>query len=295
MNITNVHALPETFRNAVRFLENVRQPIDSKRNAISVTRLIDSPRIVQLQKRYGEQLTADVTDQLWALLGSALHQVLAWNTDNEDVLTEQRMSVDINGWNVSGQFDRFDTAIGLLSDYKVTSVYGVLNGVKPEWEKQLNVLRYLLALNRYRVDRLEIIAVLRDWQSAQALRDPSYPAIPVVRIEVPVWDLVDTEDYIVSRVKLHQQAETEQTLPECTPAERWEKDATYAVVKPGRSRALRVFTTREEAETLVEATPGSALQVRSGESIRCERFCPCAAFCDQFQASQKTAQQSIAA
>lgn len=295
MILTNKHNLPETFRNAVRFLEKVRKPIDEKRNSISVTRLIDSPRILQLQKRNGHSLTTDVTDQLWALLGSALHQVLAWSTDNDDVLTEQRMSVEINGWEVSGQFDRFDTAIGLLSDYKVTSVYGVTYGIKPEWEKQLNVLRYLLALNQYRVDRLEIIAVLRDWQSAQALRDPNYPKIPVVRLEVPVWDLIEAEDYIVSRVQLHQQAASDDNLPECSAAERWAKTPTYAVVKPGRSRAFRVFDNRQEAESLIDNTPGTSLQVRPGTSVRCERFCPCNAVCDQYQSSLQNLHPPIAA
>ena len=295
MIITNVHALPETFRNAVRFLEKVRKPIDDKRNAISVTRLIDSPRIVQLQKRYGHQLTTDVTDQLWALLGTALHQVLAWSTDSDDVMTEQRMSVEVNGWEVSGQFDRLDTSIGLLSDYKVTSVYGVTNGTKPEWQNQLNVLRYILALNGYRVEKLEIIAVLRDWNSTQALRDRSYPAIPVVRLEVPVWDLIEAEDYIVSRVRLHQQAASDENLPECTPSERWEKSPTFAVVKPGRSRALRVFTNKQEAEALIGTMPGSELQIRTGEAIRCERFCPCASVCDQYSLTLKQKHESLAA
>lgn len=295
MIITNVHALPETFRNAVRFLEKVRKPIDDKRNAISVTRLIDSPRIVQLQKRYGHQLTTDVTDQLWALLGSALHQVLAWNSDSDDVMTEQRMSVEINGWEVSGQFDRFDASIGLLSDYKVTSVYGVMNGVKPEWEKQLNVLRYILSLNQYRVDRLEVIAVLRDWQSTQALRDRSYPTVPVVRLDVPVWDLIEAEDYIVSRVQLHQQAASDNNLPECSAAERWAKSPTFAVVKPGRSRAFRVFDNRSEAESLIETTPGTSLQIRPGTSVRCERFCSCNAVCDQYQSTLQHQHPPIAA
>ena len=295
MILTNQHNLPETFRNAVRFLEKVRKPIDEKRNSISVTRLIDSPRIVQLQKRYGHSLTTDVTDQLWALLGSALHQVLAWNSENEDVMTEQRMSVEVNGWEVSGQFDRFDTSIGLLFDYKVTSVYGVINGVKPEWENQLNVLRYILSLNQYRVDRLEIIAVLRDWQSAQALRDPTYPKIPVVRLDVPVWDLIEAEDYIVSRVRLHQKAASDENLPECTPSERWEKSPMFAVVKPGRARALRVFDNRKEAESLIEVTPGSELRIRTGEAIRCERFCPCASVCDQYSLTRKQKHESLAA
>ncbi len=136
---------------------------------------------------------------------------------------------------------------------------------------------------------------MRDWQSAQALRDKSYPKIPVVRIDVSVWDLVETEDYIVSRVQLHQKAATDENLPECTAAERWEKSPTFAVVKPGRLRALRVFTTREEAEALIESTPGSALQVRSGAAIRCERFCPCSSVCDQYSQTMNQKQESLAA
>jgi hypothetical protein len=68
----------------------------------------------------------------------------------------------------------------------------------------------------------------------------------------------------------------------CRFYERWRRPSQDAVKKPGAARALRVFATREEAQGLIEKTPGAILEIRGGENVRCERFCAVAPFCDQF-------------
>jgi len=85
--------------------------------------------------------------------------------------TEERLFAEVAGWTVSGQFDRMLLfPDGTLQDYKFTSVWAVPDGCKPEWERQLNALRYLAACNGYRIARLQIVAILRDWSKGKAKR-----------------------------------------------------------------------------------------------------------------------------
>jgi hypothetical protein len=284
MKLTNHQGLPHAFVKTCQHHDQQRAGIDQRPQHISCTRLIDSPRVHALSQRHAHELAVDVQDRLWALFGQACHQILQWAEPG--VLIEERLFTEIEGWTVSGQFDRLALAEGgVLQDYKVTSVWGVQQGPKPEWVRQLNVLRYLAAIaGGHPVARLEVIVILRDHQASAARRDPGYPQTPVVTLPVPLWSLADTGDYLRQRVRLHQQA-AQGELPDCTPEERWERPAVYAVCKPGRKTAVRVLPRIEEAEALVAATPGGYLEVRTGEAIRCASYCPVACWCDQYARS----------
>lgn len=283
MKITNRYNLPETFVKAVEFQDSTRKGIDLKID-ISVTRLIESPRIRMLTFLHWNELQEDVTDRLWSLFGQGLHAILAWGSDPETVITEQRLYAKVQNWTVSGQFDALDLNARKIIDFKVTSVYGIANGVKPEWERQLNLLRLLAIHHGYEVENLEVCVILRDWQSSQALRDPNnYPQVPVLRLPVTVWPIADTQNYLEERVRLHQEAAYGDTLPECSAEERWEKPTAYAVMKPSRKTAIRVFYNKREAEELAAKTDGAYVQVRPGEAMRCARYCAVAKFCDQYQ------------
>ncbi len=182
---------------------------------------------------------------------------------------------------LSGQFDRLHIPSGTLSDWKTTSVWSIQEGVKWEWEAQLNILRYLCQAHGYPVKKLEVVAILRDWSSNQA-KGEHYPPLPVVTLPVKMWSEHDTYDYIQERIKLHQAAWVSDQPPQCTEQERWRRPTQYAVKKPGAARALRVFADHREAQALRDKTPGAILEVRGGENVRCERFCAVAPFCNQF-------------
>jgi len=70
---------------------------------------------------------------------------------------------------------RCDLRNNILDDYKVTSSYKVMMDSHVEWERQLNCLRWLAVQNGYKVDKLRIVAILRDFRKADALRKPGYP------------------------------------------------------------------------------------------------------------------------
>lgn len=274
MRITNNGNLPDAI---VRAVENDPYP-QQYTGDISATRLIDSPRIRVLTRRHWDELEEDAVDRIWSLMGQVAHGIL--ERAETVAITEERLFAEAEGWKVSGQFDRLALLPdGTLQDYKVTSVWGVIHGCKPEWERQLNVLRWLALRNGYEVDRLEIVAILRDWSRGRAMQGGNYPARQVAVVDVPVWPFQDAERYVAERVRLHQQAERG-PLPECTPEERWERPTSYAVMRKGRKSAIRIYEDPGEAEDRA-AAEGGYVEVRPGRCTRCEEYCAVAPFCDQ--------------
>jgi hypothetical protein len=274
MNLTNIYNLPDAIVRAVK-----NDPYDPGTCDITVTKLISSPRKVQLEKRHAKELTEDVSERIWALMGQAIHRVL--ERAEVEAITEKRLSIERQGSVISGQFDRLVVQDGLLQDYKLTSVYAVRDGAKAEWEAQLNVLATILREHGYVVKALEAVVILRDWSKSR-VGNGDYPDAPIMTISVPMWSEEKAECYIDERIRLHQMAEFE--LPECSPEERWYTGDSWALMKEGRKTAVRVFSSEDEAScALVAAGEKHYVDHRPGRNIRCDGYCCVARFCEQCQ------------
>lgn len=281
MIITNNHGAPATLVALAR--KNYYSKGDSD---YSVTELLSPPRVRRLQERHDAALTKDVSDMLWALLGSALH-VVAERASAEDHVTEERIVAEIDGVKVSGGIDLQEmTPEGVvITDYKFTSAYSVMNE-KKEWEEQLNLYKWLVeSVKRIPVKGLRICALIRDFSRHD--RRENYPDAPIHMVDIPMWDSVTAEAFVRSRLQLHTEAKfadaMEEPLPPCSAEERWFSETTYAVKKEGRKTAVRVFKTIEEAQELAAKEKGY-VETRAGEPRRCTgNFCGVAEFCEQYQ------------
>ena len=274
----------------------------------SVTELISSPRIRYLRNEFKDKIVVDVSDQIWSLLGQSVHTILERANEHEkDVKTEERMFATVNGWYISGQYDSLSLDDKILRDYKVTSVWSVVNALKEgkkDWENQLNVLAWLYYVNYgEEINKLEIIAICRDWSKNQYMRSGGdYPPSPVATIPVNLWSTDEQLDYITERVKLHQSVQSIATitsgqkgLAPCTSEERWEKPTKYAVMKKGRKSALKLYDEKVDAELRIEYEKKQAeekkqpvnifyVEQRLGEPTRCVgNYCGVADFCEQYQ------------
>lgn len=147
MKITNKYGLPEALVAAI-----ANDPYDPGKGDITVTRLIAPPRKVLLEARHAHEISEDVSDRLWSLLGQSVHVIL--ERAEKTAVTEERLSITRQGFTVSGKFDRFVLTDGLLQEYKVTTAYTVRNGGRDEWEAQLNLLAAILRENGHQVLRL---------------------------------------------------------------------------------------------------------------------------------------------
>ena len=273
--LTNVHGLPEAIVAAVQ-----NDPYTGGGD-ISTTKLIDSPRVRVLGGKHKDEITVDVSERVWALLGQAVHTILERaGLRQEGMVVEERLYADVDGWQVSGQVDSMHLEMQKLSDYKVSTVWKK-NG-SDSWTRQLNVLRWLAHMNGHTITTLEVCAIFRDWRKSEALRDPSYPQAAIQTIPVPVWTLEDAEDYVRERVAIHQAASKGIDI-QCTDEERWMSPSKFALMKDGGKRAVRVA---DSAEDLGEAMEGYTIVERKGEPKRCTMYCDVSAWCTQWAAEK---------
>ena len=284
VKLTNKFNIPQAFVNAVA------RPTYNKGGAhLSVTQLINSPKIVALTKKYDEEMEQDVNDLLWALMGTAIHEILDRHKDPADI-SEERLHTEIDGWKLSGAIDlQCPTPDGIVvKDYKTTSVWAVMNE-KIEWEYQLNLYAYLVEkVKNIPVTGLAIIAFLKDWREDDVGKKENYPSARVIEIPIALWSFQEREDFIKARISIHSECdfalETAGSLPDCTPTEMWEKPAVWAVKKIGGKRAHSLYDTPEKAlGALAELGDAYEMDHRPGERTRCESYCSVNKWCKQYQ------------
>ena len=293
MKYTNKHNIPNEI---IRSINN--DGYDSGGADLSATGLLQPPQIRILKREHDSEITTDVSDRIWILLGTSVHNILERaNEGNTETLTEQRMFTQIDGYKISGQTDSISIEDKIVKDYKVTSVWSVLSALKegkPEWEQQLNIYAYLYRIN-YKTDvsALNIIAIMRDWSKNGRLRNKDYPKCAVEVIPIKLWSEEEQLDFIKERIKIHKTAdlifELDGTTPECTEKERWAKPDQYAVMKKGRKSALRLLPTEKKAKDFMESYKVSytdmSIDFRKGVSTRCEGYCEVSQFCQQYKES----------
>lgn len=260
---------------------------------ISVTQLIDSPRITQLKKKFADQLESDAVDFVWSRFGTSVHTMFeeAIKSSGFDAITEERMFVDLDGWTLSGAVDMQEVHEDgvIVSDFKVTSVWSVIYD-KTSWHDQLNTYAYLIRKAKgLSVKKLQIVALLRDWQRRKAEEDSNYPESPIAIIEIPLWSDDDQDTYIEERMRLHKEADFDNAMDtemsQCTSAEMWEKPTKYAVIKKNRKRAIKLHDDLDEATAMAESLgQDHFVETRVGELTRCKGdWCGVSAFCTQWQ------------
>lgn len=187
-------------RNAKRcmFLPTLRavaESLDRRLDKPTVTELLCGVRETYLKKT--EDYAVDPVQQLYAIHGSAVHSIHDKHTDG-NILSEERLYDDVT----SGKFDLYGQVVDVsdrtLGDYKVTSSYKLMralgyykvdvptgefyktgmkkgqpktrkewrtDGVRHllDWAIQLNYYRILLEAKGFKVGRMEIQAMCRDY------------------------------------------------------------------------------------------------------------------------------------
>jgi hypothetical protein len=293
MKLTNKYGLPDT---VVRAL--TRNEYSKGESNRSVTQIIDSPRVRILRQENWDNMEEDVSEKMWAVLGSAAHKMFE-ETGDENHLTEERLYAEVEGWVISGAIDvqRIEDDGITVIDYKTTSIWSVILG-KKEWEYQLNCYAYLVRHSKQaKVKGLKVIAILRDWKAKDAETKADYPKAPIVEIDVPMWSEADQDAYMHQRVELHQKAEfdrlTGAELPECSIDERWEKPPIWAVKKIGNKRAIKLYDDEQSAKNgMME---GQEVEFRRGEPGRCvNNWCRVNAWCSQYKKYIENLAESLA-
>jgi len=264
MIYTNQNNLPESVVNAIG---QPRKPVPERYSATDIS---NPPLQRYLKEKHWDELTQDVSDMIWMLFGNAMHYVLEKGSP-DNAFAEEKLVMNYKGITLSGITDLWHNKV--ISDYKTTSVYSFLLGDKPEWTVQLNIYRmlYYVVLGM-ETDKLQIHAILRDWQKSKTFKDANYPKIAFHSVDIPIIDPTPHIDYWLDDIK---------NPHPCTAEERWERETTWAVMKGTNKTATKVCKTEAEANLYVE-TFGQNYKVvkRQGEAIRCKTYCVVSQFCE---------------
>jgi len=317
MQIKNRHNIDDIFlRLHERYSKEREESVLSREIAdpwdvnVSVTELLNPLQISLLMRYFEKQTSKDLNNLLPSLIGSAVHEALARTDDDINSLKEVRLFKIIDGMTVSGQPDRMfqetkkirtfknngDVWVKgqwAIQDYKLTGAYSTLKN-KREWEEQLNCYAYMAqrgltasgnSLEQIdKIDNLFVTAIVRDW-NYNNVGKPDYPESWVVDIQIPVWSEEEQRDFLHNKVNAFQEAiekykETKE-LPRCTDEERWSSGGKFAVMKPKRKSAVKLFGTEEEAKEFSITIPDAYIESRPVRYMRCDRYCDVSKVCQQ--------------
>ena len=281
MKITNDLGLPEAF---VKMAES---DFEYKDKLYRVTSLLKGVRETILLRRYHGEIEQDVSDMIWLLFGTAVHNVLDYQEEGEYEFKEERLEIKIGDYTLSGQFDLYNAKNKTVTDYKTCSVWKIIYGDYKDWRRQLLIYAYMLKTIGFEVEGGEVVALMKDHSKSKAKFESEYPKFPVKRIkfkfsdsdfeEIEKW-LHEKFDEIAAAEKL-----ADHELPVCTPEERYNSGDKFAVMKKGRKRAMRVLDSMKEAEAWKQLNGGDFIETRLGENKKCEDYCRVCEFCSFYQ------------
>ncbi|MBE3140164.1 MAG: hypothetical protein IMZ53_06235, partial [Thermoplasmata archaeon] len=269
MKLTNRYNLPLAL---VRACGEFRKPVP---NRIGAGALVGSPFIRDLLVKHWDELEQDVSEMLWMIQGKAVHWLMEQNVDIDEI-AEEKFQHPFDGWTITGIPDLYKNK--RIEDWKLTSVFSFLLGVKPEWEQILNVYAYVLRKHGSEIKGLRINCLLRDWVISKTYEDEDYPKIPFHIIDLPLWTMEKAEMFIRERLRLFSE-----TPKPCMQHEMWERGEKWAVKKKGGKRAINggVYNHKEEAELWLEQADRSLyeLEHRPGDRHKCKSYCPVRSVC----------------
>jgi hypothetical protein len=315
MKITNNFNLPGPL---YRALASEGYDAPKEKFDMSVTSLISAPRKIELKRRHPDEITEDASGRVWSLLGNSIHYILRM-AECEDSIVEHRFYMNIGGWIITGQTDLYEMS-GIVTDFKVTSTFTFSLGAKTEHETQLNLNAMLFRNEGFKVNNVQIMAILRDWMQSRAEFDKAYPPTATYIKPYPVWSQNKCIKFAEDRVELHKAARLlpDDKLPFCTDEERWYRGEAFAVIGEGGVKAAPggVFTVEEHkiqaksmAETMARTKTNArenltakgvpkksyVVQHRPGTPNMCLKYCNVSHICSQHQSWLKANPSFIAA
>lgn len=260
---------------------------DPKR--ISITTLINPPIQRILQVKYWNDLSEDVSEHIWRILGSSVHYILA-KTKQEGRLIEEKITTEIDGITLVGVLDLYDDKTKELNDWKITSVWSIKLGDRESWEKQLNCYAFLLRKCGFEVTKLGVNAIIKDWRKGECKKYNDYPPVPFQKVNIKLWSFEEQEKFVKERIEIYKQALAlpESKLPICSDKDRWKKEDTYAIYKGSNKTATRVLNSKPDAELWLETANAREtkenyrIEERKGIDMKCTEYCLVCDYCPYY-------------
>jgi hypothetical protein len=198
---------------------------------------------------------------------------------------------------ISGRYDIRENKD--LFDLKNIKVWKLIFDPKfEEFHEQQNFYSYLIYEDQgIELDSINIVALYKDWQEGNALRDRNYPQQQMIQYELTKWDRLATAKLFDDRVRALVRTEdlADEDLPVCSREERWERHmggetVHYAILKnPKAKRATKVIKggdlddAVQIAQGMKGMTADSLIEIRYAIPKRCIKYCDPCEYCNWYQ------------
>lgn len=280
MKVTNKNNLPQAFVNAV----NVKR--HNRSGEFSATTLNKGIKEIVLADRHFDEIEIEASDNVWAVFGNAVHEIMEKQEDGN--FHEEKFRVGVLHSVVTGQVDSYDMENGIIFDWKTASVWKVQFEDFDDWKKQGLTYAWLLKQSGLDVKKCRFVAFLKDHSKTKARTDKGYPQLPVhvYEFDVTADDLKATEERIYQKVQALELARTleDNDIPPCTKEERWADGEKWAVMKAGRKSAVKLFDSEEEANAMAEENgKGYFVEHRPAISRKCGDYCNVCRWCNFYK------------
>ena len=211
---------------------------------------------------------------------------------------EKTLTLPVSDNILSGTFDLYDKETFTLYDYKMCSVWAyIYPESRNKWVAQTNIYAHMLRKAGHKVNKIQIVAMFRDWSAATSMKSSEYPKTNIVTIDVDVKKDDYVAKYIHDRMNLHIQAENG-NIPDCTGQDRWATADKWAIIPHGNVKAKRVFDVEADADVYIKDNgyryeKGLIKEYRPGENKRCDRYCQVRSVCPQLAAINEKKQRLL--
>lgn len=284
MKVTNKLNLPAAFVNAVSTTRH------NAAGCFSATTLNKGAKEIILSDRHFDEIEVDAADQVWAVWGTAVHEIFEKQPDNN--FHEEYFKVPVSNSYVTGQVDLYDMENGEICDWKTASVWKVQFNDFSDWRRQGLTYAWLLQQSGLEVKKCRFITLLKDHSKTKAKNDSSYPQSPVFIYEFDVTpeDMAETRDRILNKVLEIESAYTldDDAINPCSEEERWADGEKWAVMKNGRKSAIKLFDNQLDADAMAgELGNSHYVEHRPAISKKCGDYCSCKKFCNFYKEMNK--------
>ena len=205
-------------------------------DSLSATTLLKPTRELVAIKNCSDKLTSDISDKIWAVVGTACHASRE-RVKYPGLQSEKRYYTTINNVKISGKFDALDHANNfpclenkrvcqtdlVINDLKTTTLWNVARGEFDDWINQLSIYRLILHHNKIRTSEWAVIsALVRDWTD-RAAKLKGIAGCQLQNIPIQLMDLTETHEMISHKINLiipYLDCRDINTIPLCSEEER---------------------------------------------------------------------------
>jgi hypothetical protein len=160
-------------------IDQISLPHPPVKGRISITTLIDAPRIYTLQLEHWDEISVDYSEFLETIIGLNVHKSQEkLSTDDLDIEAEVKFEDTVDGITIVGKADNYEVSTGIIRDTK-TKATGFLKYKEAidTFTTQLNCYAWQRRRRGFVVNGLEIDIYYRDWKNQEYERDKEQWAV----------------------------------------------------------------------------------------------------------------------